>query len=120
MKTIREQFDDWVDFDVAAFIMGATIGLFEEDSFIKNKGIFWTSNPTGDILFDMLEHLVANDMLIKNDDMKFKWNDKFAGLTWTDNESIKVIYTVIGYLRKNGVLIDGDDGQFKLNEKFKV
>jgi hypothetical protein len=80
MKTLRERLADWHDFDGAAYELGVVLGLFPEfgqepgqDPWHGTKGIFWSANPLGDVLNEMLHKLVEVGML-DFDDERFRWN----------------------------------------------
>lgn len=68
-KNFLEAMADWTDVDFAEFELGAALGLFErtQDSFVKNKHIFWTDNDLGNALYDMLCSLICCGMLERQD-----------------------------------------------------
>lgn len=35
---------DWEDWDVAAYLLGRSLGLFQGETFQSAKGVFWTDN----------------------------------------------------------------------------
>lgn len=69
---------DWDDFDIAAFSLGRSIGLFEfGETMTHIKHIFWSNNPIGNVLNKMLEEMVKTGFLLKNDRFQYKWNPQF-------------------------------------------
>jgi len=66
---------DWTDWDVAQFALGRALGLFAGRPFLKVKSVFWTDNPLGNALYDMLQALVRAGILEHRDapDDQFRW-----------------------------------------------
>lgn len=76
MNTLKEHLENWNDFDGAAYSLGLSLGVFQENqSFQELKYVFWTNNPLGNMLHEMLEELVKTEILIKNEDDQYKWNN---------------------------------------------
>jgi hypothetical protein len=75
VKTLREYLTDFVDWDGASFYLGVTLGLWSEDSFMKNKGVFWSNNPVGKMLHELLQALVETNVLerIEEPDTRYRW-----------------------------------------------
>ncbi|MFC4036692.1 hypothetical protein ACFO3J_35435 [Streptomyces polygonati] len=73
---LREILADWTDFDVAAYRLGKFIGVLPADrSFLSLKGIFWIEGyPVAKMLDEMLESMVAAEVLLKDDDLRYRWN----------------------------------------------
>lgn len=85
MNSFRELLKNWEDFDVVEFYLGCTLGIFEYDekfeNFRKNKHIFWTNNPLGDMLAKMLEDMAAEGILeFDREELKLKWNEKYESM----------------------------------------
>lgn len=65
-----------VDFDIAAYFLGCSLGIFPEiprgdksfDGFRAVKWVFWTTNLTGEMLHEMLQDLAKVGVLTFNDD----------------------------------------------------
>lgn len=77
---------EWTEIDVSAFHIAVALGIFPHSSdekeiynFGGKKHIFWTNNPLGNLLFDLLENLVALNILEKKDidDGFYRWNPNF-------------------------------------------
>ena len=75
--TLREKLHDWTDWDGAQFALAVTLGIVEDghESWIANKGIFWSANPEGDRLYQLLQDLVKMGFLEKHDepDDQYRW-----------------------------------------------
>ena len=75
--TLRESLADWSDWDVAAFALGVSIGLFSEwtNGPLPHKGIFWSANPIGDALHEALNALVRGGVLERREepDVQYRW-----------------------------------------------
>ena len=88
MKTLKEILADWTDVDGAelelAVMLGfIEIGLYNDDNmqkvYLENKHIFWSNNPIGNFLGDMLEKLVELNVLEKRDepDIQYRYNQNY-------------------------------------------
>jgi hypothetical protein len=81
--TLREQLIDWTDWDGAAFCLAKSMGLmspkvrFSTDA----KHLFWSANPVGHALHNMLGELVVAGVLENRDepDDQYRWNPAFVG-----------------------------------------
>ena len=75
--TLRERLKDWNDVDGAMFELAVILGIMPagDESWIKNKGIFWSNNPLGTTLYEMLQGLVKAGVLEFRDepDQQFRW-----------------------------------------------
>ena len=89
-NSLRHTLKDWTEIDVTAFHAGVALGIIpplsdekEIYNFGGKKWIFWTENPLGTLLFELLENLVSLNILEKheNDDQLFRWNSSFK---WDD------------------------------------
>ncbi|HKE55113.1 MAG TPA: hypothetical protein VKB46_00370 [Pyrinomonadaceae bacterium] len=81
-SSFKDSASDWTDSDVAAFFLARSIGLMKEVDFpAKVKHVFWTNNPVGNALHQMLMELVAAGVLEYREepDYQFRWNPKFVG-----------------------------------------
>lgn len=78
MTTLKEGLPDWTDWDGAAFKLAVTLGLMEDgqESWLKNKGTFWTSNPRESSLMLILQELVKAGILEHRTepDVQYRWN----------------------------------------------
>ncbi|MEK6880408.1 MAG: hypothetical protein AABY22_12400 [Nanoarchaeota archaeon] len=74
-NTLKENLSDWTDFDTAAFLLGKSLGFFKDTS-QNYKHVFWSNNKLGDRLNLMLEALVEQGFLLKQDDpdLRYKWD----------------------------------------------
>jgi len=86
MRTLQERLKEWQDFDVAAYELGVTLGLFEDDpqgtyeAFRANKGIFWSDNPLGNALYGILQSLAEQDFLDwDREESKYRWSPTAPG-----------------------------------------
>jgi len=78
---LKEYLNDFKDFDIAAFYLGVCLGLWPDTgkNFLENKGMFWTQNALGDKMNELLEIMVQEKILLKNDEEQYAWNNKFEG-----------------------------------------
>lgn len=63
--TLKEKLADWMDWDGAEFELAVTLGILDggQESWIKNKAIFWSANRTGDFLHTILQEFVKAGIL---------------------------------------------------------
>ncbi|MEV7544926.1 hypothetical protein [Streptomyces sp. NPDC089915] len=74
---LSEGLAGWTDWDGAAFVVGRSLGIFEESvTFTQVKSVFWTDNPLGSALHEVLLQLVAAGVLERRDepDEQFLWS----------------------------------------------
>ncbi|WP_433133727.1 hypothetical protein ACQPWW_16640 [Micromonospora sp. CA-240977] len=66
---------EWTDVDGAQYELGRTVGLFADRTFLQVKWVFWSDNPVGEALLDMLHTLVRAGVLEHRDepDHQFRW-----------------------------------------------
>lgn len=75
----RDAMQDWQDFDIAAYLLGCSIGVFTptEDpyqEFRRVKGTVYTGHgPLGTALHRMLEELEQAGVLEYGDGGRFRW-----------------------------------------------
>ena len=83
--TLKQYLLDWVEWDVAAFHLARVLGLMGSEIQFHGeaKHVFWSANPTGKMLNDMLKQLVAMGILEYRDEPEdeYRWNPNFRG-TW--------------------------------------
>jgi len=78
--SLKELLQDWEDPDVCQYYLACCLGLIEYDAsfkvFRESKYLFWTRNPTSDLLGTLLQEL-RNNQLIEFDEAenKFRWNN---------------------------------------------
>ncbi|MFD9635355.1 hypothetical protein, partial [Streptomyces violascens] len=73
---LSERLAEWTDWDGAAFLVGSSLGMFgESETFTKAKAVFWTDNPMGNALHEVLLQLVAAGVLERREepDEQFRW-----------------------------------------------
>ena len=83
--SLKDRLFDWKDWDLAAYELGACLGLWKEfgespgqDPWNSVKGIMWSSNPLGEVLHTFLLGLVKEGMLeYSEEDQKFRWNANY-------------------------------------------
>ena len=75
--TLKDMLSDWHDWDGAEFAVAVSLGIMEDgyESYQKNKGTFWTANPLGDSLYQILQELVKMGLVEKRDepDDQYRW-----------------------------------------------
>jgi hypothetical protein len=72
---LQDYFDEWLDFDAAAFRLGCVLGIFDSDSrMTDHKRVFWSANPLGEALQEVLLALVTAGVLeMREGEMQFRW-----------------------------------------------
>ncbi len=79
LKPLLSSLDEWTDIDVAQFELGRVLGLFEkQQSFQDLKSVFWSNNPTGDILVRTLSYLVSQGLLESRDEPDLQYRAVIA------------------------------------------
>lgn len=81
-KTLKDKLKDWTDVDVACYYLAICLGLMNETtSFpVEAKHVFWTNNAVGNMLIDMVDSMIAEQILkAKDDGQLVRWNSKFKG-----------------------------------------
>ncbi|WP_432016572.1 hypothetical protein [Streptomyces hydrogenans] len=76
---LSEGLAGWTDWDGAAFVAGRSLGIFEESvTFTQVKPVFWTDNPLGNALHEVLLQLVAAGVLERREepDEQFLWSGR--------------------------------------------
>lgn len=76
--TLKEKLADWVDWDGAEFELAVTLGILPagEESWLKNKAIFWSANRADDFLHEILQAFVKAGILEyrTEPDQQYRWN----------------------------------------------
>ena len=71
---------EWTDFDGAEHALAVCLGLMPADWnwVLRNaKWVFWSDNPMGNALHQVLETLVEARVLEKNGDDQYRYNRQF-------------------------------------------
>lgn len=75
--TLKEKLKDWTDWDGAQFALAVCLGLVEDgqESWLRNKGIFWSRNDIGEGLYEVLQQLVRAGILERRSkpDDQYRW-----------------------------------------------
>ena len=68
----------WTDWDGAAYVLGCSLGLFEDQDFGQVKAVFWTDHRLGNGLHHALLALVSAGVLERREepDEQFRWNER--------------------------------------------
>lgn len=87
--TLKDLLEDWTEFDIAMYYLACILGIIEYDekfnSYRKTKAIYWSKNPLGDSLYEMLETLVKRGILERNDD-GYRWNKSYTYKNYREQE----------------------------------
>jgi hypothetical protein len=72
---LADELAEWTDWDVAAYRLGRSVGLFADLDWYAAKGVFWTDNEVGNGLHDALLGLVRSGVLDRREepDEQFRW-----------------------------------------------
>ncbi|BBC33906.1 hypothetical protein SGFS_052000 [Streptomyces graminofaciens] len=66
---LSEGLADWTDWDGAAFLVGRSLGIFDaSETFPETKHVFWTDNPLGNALHEVLLQLAAAGVLERREE----------------------------------------------------
>jgi hypothetical protein len=87
-QSLREALSDWRDWDGAGYTLGICLGLMPpEPGWGRAKHVFWSNHEIGNMLYAMLDQLVAAGVLEKRDepDIQYRWNPAFRG-SWETAE----------------------------------
>ena len=83
LQTLHETLGDWTDWDGAAFLLAQSIGLMSSQVRFETeaKHVFWSANPVGCALHNMLKELVAAGVLENRHEPadQYRWNHNFVG-----------------------------------------
>jgi len=81
--TLKDELQDWVDIDFAAFKLAQCLGLMNtETSFATDaKHIFASENLVGRKLYDMLlsDLVIIGVVEYDREEQRVKWNNEFKG-----------------------------------------
>jgi hypothetical protein len=83
-ESFPEVLRDWLDWDSTAYRLAITLGLMKHEPGLFQgpaKHVFWSNNPVGNMLYGMLDQMVAVGILEKRDepDIQYRWNPSFRG-----------------------------------------
>jgi predicted RNase H-like nuclease len=73
---LKHHLQDWVDIDVAQFHLARCLGVLGPDisTMASAKWVFWSNNPTGNLLFQMLRDMAGAGFLeINEEEFKIRW-----------------------------------------------
>jgi hypothetical protein len=79
---LKEHLAEWTDFDGAMFCVARSLCIMgpEVSGVPDAKHVFWSANPVGDTLCQMLQQMVSIGVLeFDEDESRFRWNQKFKG-----------------------------------------
>jgi hypothetical protein len=83
LQSLKEALADWTDIDVAQYAVAICLGLMSPNVPFPPgvKGVFWTNDPIGELLYHILENLTGANILEKRDepDYQYRWNADFRG-----------------------------------------
>jgi hypothetical protein len=74
--TFADDLADWTDWDCAGYAVGVTLGIFTGDEERQSvKWIFWSANPLGEELANVLDALVRAGILEHRDEpeQQYRW-----------------------------------------------
>lgn len=86
LQDFKTRLNSWCDFDVAADHLGVVLGLWKDQAtFGQRKWVFWSANPLGEILHEILLKMVTEGILLENKrDLQFRWNELYI---WEDRDA---------------------------------
>lgn len=86
LQTLKAALAEWADIEAAEYVLGLCLGLYSADANPRDlKHVFFSNNPVGNLLHQILDELVANGILEARDepDFEFRWNRSFKG-SWEE------------------------------------
>jgi hypothetical protein len=88
--SLPERLHDWLDWDSAAYWLAVCLGLMEDEPELfetRAKHVFWSNDPVGNMLYAILDQMVAVGLLETRDepDKQFRWNAAFR-VSWETAE----------------------------------
>lgn len=78
--TLRANLADWTDFDFAAYHGATALGVApkSEHAWGGKKWMFWSDNPMGRGLYEVLEMLTKCGVLeYDEEEVRYRWNPAF-------------------------------------------
>lgn len=79
-RQFPENLSEWTDWDAAMSYLAQALNLVaRHEGSIHRKSLYWTDNPVGTALHQMLLELVQAGILLRRDepDEQFRWNPDF-------------------------------------------
>lgn len=77
VKVLKDRLAGWTDWAHASFELAVVLGIVEDgpESFLKNKGLFWTANPRESMLISLLQEMVNARVLEHRSepDQQYRW-----------------------------------------------
>ncbi len=73
---LKHHLQDWLDIDIALFHLARCLGVLgpEIPSMAAAKWVFWSNNPTGNLLYQLLRNMEdAGVVEIDHEDLKVRW-----------------------------------------------
>jgi hypothetical protein len=88
MEERREVLGDWTDFDMAGCELGKVLGVFPGDQrFGGVKRMFWMDGyPLGEMLVGVLDRMTQAGLLLRNEDLQYRWNPDESNLPLTRDD----------------------------------
>lgn len=84
--TLKELFNDWVDYDIAMYYLACLFGMMKYDNsftpdsvFTKNISLFNTNNEMSQMFYDILTRMVEGGILEETAEHGYRWNKEFKG-----------------------------------------
>lgn len=77
MVSLKEKLVIWTDWDLAMFEIAVNLGMVPpgEESWLKNKGLFWSAGPVDDMLSALLQKMVEAGYLEYREEpgQQYRW-----------------------------------------------
>lgn len=88
MATLQQRLLDWTDIDLAAYELGAHMGLWREfgskpnsDPWNGVKWVMWSNNPVGNALYETIHAMIDQQVLDATEDKdQVRWHPDFKKL----------------------------------------
>jgi hypothetical protein len=83
MNKMESFFSEWVEPDFAQYFLACVLGMLEYEpslkSYYRHSHYFLSRSEMGDILYQLLEEMVASGILETNEYKQYRWNRNFSG-----------------------------------------
>ena len=77
--SLKVSLADWTDIDIAEHAITVSLGIVPANIF--PKATYWSNNPVGNALYEVLELLTKAEIIQRREepDIQFRWNPSFQG-----------------------------------------
>lgn len=92
--SVKQYLKDWRDLDHLQYEIALRLGVISIDQSFQTdvKWVFWTDNPLGNMLYDMIRALEENGFIEQNDQLQYRWkgNNEVTASIENDNATSEI------------------------------